>query len=542
MAIPAVATYSMSRCVTGRSRTPGDRCNVTVRSVCKAKTTGTPPLGGSYASGYARIYLQGVGLITVSAVCTAESIASNTLITNHGSDSSDPTIQYYIDNAGIFPDDEHIVIRYLITLPTTGPLGDKTYYYILSSPISSSQLVEGFPFDIWYPANSWNGSFSVSAATHWPAKEKVTIQQITSAGGWTWHTGQPNENIGKLKATFEDVANLPTIEAEPILYNILTVNGISVPITNPGAITFTEDSGWHIHGGVETWIYWFPDSATELAAAWEPGGIDNVAELYRGSIGTSEGQCYLPAGITYHGWLGLADGTEYHGYGEGSEVWFASNRATAIAPAPPDLNYNTYVDCVWTRLGGAYQFQGTLENMDGSAPAVTPEWKDISPGGAGDTWTGNTSPLYTYSGTWGLTVDSSLDELAAMTWEHSPETDYTGGGTNASWSRTDDNAPTEFCLELNNPTAYNLAANDKRVWILYPRSKALCTWALNNNILIDSMSTADWVGTNCTVSIVGGNVVVTDILAGGKITLANVNKHWPPHRFTTIEVDVEDDI
>lgn len=555
MPAPSVATYSMSRCVTSRTRTPGDRATVTVRSVCKAKTSGTPPLGGSYASGFAWIDLQGVGRIYVRAIVTAKDIVANTLISYDWATSlwDDATLQYYALN-GYWPGEEadpmtqEKVVRYLIILPHTGsdiPPADRIDYYILSSPISSSQYIDEFPFDVWYPANAWNGSFTVTAFTHWPAKEKVTIEQITSAGGWTWHSGQPQENIGKLKATFEDVSDLPTVEAEPILTGILTVNGISVPITNPGTITFTEDSGWHLHGGVETWIYHWTGGgldvfANRLNSQWEPGGIDNITTLYTGSIGTSEGQCYFPTGEHYQGWRTEEDGSHWHGHAQGSEIWLEANRATVIAAPPPELNETTYVDCVWSRLGGSYQFQGTLENMDGSPVSVTPEWKDISPGGAADTWEGNTSPLYTYSGSWGFTVDGSYFSMTDWT-PDAPDPDYTGAGIDATWARTGDNAPTEFCLELNNPTAYNLASNDKRTWIRYPRSKALATWALNNNIVIDGFGSG-WLGVNCDVAVVGGDLVITNVQANAYVHKININQHWPPHRFALLEVTVEDDV
>jgi hypothetical protein len=289
------------------------------------------------------------------------------------------------------------------------------------------------------------------------------------------------------------------------------------------------DLSWHYPG---IYIY---DGAEIFSS------LTQIADM---TIGVKEMDLRLHDGVSYQG-----TDTNCEGNASGNSFSYKAKNSPASASGA-----TVYTHAKWTNLGINYKHIVDLTMMDGAAQSdpgsTSPEFTDIA---SNINWTGLTSPLIVYDGTWELKMyelDGSIMD------SYSPETDHSGTG--ASWARSNP-APEYLSLKIYNPEAYNDTdlgtTDDHRVQFVYPREQTGITWSLATTVNLDSMAVAGslgsggWTAIDCVLTETGGNLVVTSastvdahIYRADFVTDADIRKpkHWSGHRFTQLTATTPD--
>ena len=550
---PSLSPYSATGVKTGRSGAAGDYFNTTIaakavnRQSCfgwatftGVKTFNIVPVycWADYPTGIVDIPLSG-GNPTAGA--------PSAIYASYAATGSDQWVwtRPLLSDASV----HGVELRYMCTLYSSGTrqivwLSEGGGYTTFQQPCTPGPT-QGLNLTK-YPNIDFDLSISCEMNVDVNLTERVSITQNTGAGGaWVWPTDCFEDGMGKTTATFS--ASSTNIESE-IVINGSTFASSAMP---SGYITsYDFGSARTIEGKVGLYTSalgffgWGYDHYAVTLNAYTMSGsavFADLTDVAHCSMGVKEMDLQLsPAVSGYQG-----DDTNCRGKGAGNTFTYMAKNAPASMSGA-----GVYTYAKWTNLGLSYQHQVDFQMMDGSSQseAVTAQPVFVDSASA-SSWSGTTSPVFTYDGTWELKMYNLSGSIMATR-----NTETHANGTGATWANSNP-GPTAIAIRFDNPEDFNTMTNgtldDHRCQFVYPRDASVASYSLASSACVDTLSatglsgTGGWTGLNCQAITVSGNVFVygvsgdasiyrSDFIIGGN---TRNPKHWPAYRFATLSAE-----
>jgi hypothetical protein len=417
------------------------------------------------------------------------------------------------------------------------------------------------------PADNWEMSSTLEVKCDWDVEEGIKLEEDglpeatfslevpTEACTATLGGLSMSVNPGVLYAAGQLLDY--TVDArfpDPALdneYNLAAITGYSY-IANLRSAS-SGAASWHAP-------YWGP--APESAWYGEPSWFPTT-ELGYVKIGNSNMLFHYPDGEPYAGNcagtvnMNAADGptpiptaeltgTYWEVKGEGDKL--------SLSAGWPGAGANIVGKSTWDEPV-AYQYAGEIRNVNGELLSPAPVLKDML---SGKTWTGGgSSPIFRYAGSWTMNAfrgvrgynlgDTLLNDgngIALDNYSCNTPADYYSAASPPYWHREDPRPAGEYNIQLDNPEDY-VDPDDveyvRQVFLQYPRDREALTVDLSTvTHHVDTFETG-WQGENCTVSVQGDGLHVTNVQAGARIYKTfNPRERWPAHRWISVEASVSD--
>ena len=409
------------------------------------------------------------------------------------------------------------------------------------------------------PAGNFDLSVSFEMNIDVNCHERVQITQSSGSGGeWTWPEDCFKDGMGKTAAVFDMKADST--------HAVIKINGESITLPSGYIPSYSFTSARSVYGIAGTYsssmVKWGWGQIDDYTSSYTFTGnaiFDSLTRVASMSMGTKECDLRLGydenyAAITY---TGTQSNSHSQGLGRDSLITYSVTHSVS------STTVQAYTKASWSNLGISYQYDIDFAMMDGDPDKydAVPYFKDIA---SGMQWSGNTSGLIVFSGSWTLEM-RGLD--GAYMSGYSPETDHSAG-LGAYWSRSEP-APSYTGVKFLNPEAFNDTADvvnndltglnenldDYRCQIVFPTQKTVVSWTLNPEIQMDAMDSKSetsqgaggWTGVGCTLEVIDNKLVITEVTQGAYVFRGDFNhssiydgKHWPAHRFVRIYADCMD--
>ena len=442
-----------------------------------------------------------------------------------------------------------IEYRYLAVLWTyvsvDSPFTHTTCYW-MSAGTGSVEITDSDPdygFAHYYaPADGVDLDVTLDVRRLIAGREQSWVKQSLSGGGeWVWNSTEDPEAwigklTGKLRIVSDEVANT-------FIDDGLIVNGTTCRRPSLSTYTWTASKTISSKVGMTSTV----TSFGPLSGGYYPWGTPFDDHVSASELTFCEAQIGLTDMNLRLGYDANGDPVDYTAYTNSTETCSAEgidDTLTYRATAGGD----GYIKAEWTNLGLSVQYTGGVKCADGSAVDPDPELSDGT-----HAWTGPTSPVFVYSGTWTL-ITRDLAGTTTMANKSPSSGDDYHAGPPWYWGRSD-NAPSELSIRLANAADYadceymdgDTLKTDSRVLFQYPRDQVGMTFS-GAGYLLDALDTTGasgiggWAGVNCTLGVSGGKLVATSVGADAYIYRADYiidsdpyrPAHWPMYRFCEV--------